>query len=114
MNLSSLLAYGPKLTRKQVQSTRGQHLHTPEASARWHAVMKEKRHAKWGGHFKQFPDMTATTSQITKLEGQDPSAVYRALKLLSKEEPPAVAMVGRVPPSKGNGRPQIVWKWIGE
>jgi hypothetical protein len=113
MNFATMLSSGPMLTGKSVNYRVGTRF-TPEAVAKQLETKRIKRHAKWRAHFAECPDMTGTTAALSNACGQAPSPTYHALSLLVKEVPPPVAIVGRIPPSKGNGRDQVIWKWIGE
>lgn len=113
--LAQMLSTGPTLTSKQVKSsTTVRKSDTPEARAKLRATVQKKRRTKWRAYFAQFPDMTATTTQLSNACGQAPSPTHLILKKLSLEENPVVARAGTTPPSRGNGKDQIIWKWIGD
>jgi len=68
--LAQMLSTGPTLTSKQVKSsTTVRKADTPEARAKLRATVQKKRRAKWRAYFAQFPDMTATTTQLSNACG---------------------------------------------
>ena len=114
MNIAQMLMHGPKAARRV--SAKIDHiktLHTPEAVAKVQAVLTAKRHVRWREAFSKFPDMTATTAQLTNAMGLDPSSTWGALTGLSMENPPKVKHMGSAK-KQGPGKPPTIWKWIGD
>lgn len=86
-------------------SMRGKNVNPTKAAD----TRRAKRHALWAGIFSQLGGRAGTTSLANTVE-RAPMSVHSTMQLLESER-----MVVRdgVIKHPGNGRDQIIWKWVG-